>query len=131
MICHTTLLISKMDPIKYISEKPSLTGRLSRWQMLLSDYDIQYVTQKAIKRSVLAEHLIHQPIEDYQPLKFYFPYEDIIVIKDCEIPGPDEGPKPGSRWKLVFDGSSNYSSRGVGVVIMNPKGGYTPLIVWL
>ncbi|KAI5443102.1 hypothetical protein KIW84_011946 [Lathyrus oleraceus] len=38
-----------MDPIKYIFEKPALTGRISRWQMLLSEYDIEYRSQKAIK----------------------------------------------------------------------------------
>ena len=37
MLNYTTWLISKMDPIKYIFEKPALTGRISRWQMLLSD----------------------------------------------------------------------------------------------
>ncbi|XP_050896881.1 uncharacterized protein LOC127103684 [Lathyrus oleraceus] len=131
MICHTTLLISKMDPIKYIFDKPALIGRLSRWQMLLSEYHIQYVTQKAIKGSVLAEYLAHQPVEDYQPLKFDFLDEDIMVIKDCEIPGPDEGPEPGSRWKLAFDGSSNYSGHGVGAVLMNPNGGFTPFITRL
>jgi hypothetical protein len=26
-----------MDPIKYIFEKPALTGRIARWQMLLSE----------------------------------------------------------------------------------------------
>ncbi|XP_050875865.1 uncharacterized protein LOC127079525, partial [Lathyrus oleraceus] len=103
MICHTTLLISKMDPIKYIFEKPALTGRLARWQMLLSEYDIQYVSQKAIKGSVLSDYLANQPVEDYQPLKFDFPDEDIMVVKDCEVPGLDEGPEPGSRWKLMFD----------------------------
>ncbi|XP_050878259.1 uncharacterized protein LOC127082076, partial [Lathyrus oleraceus] len=103
MICHTTLLISKMDPIKYIFEKPALTGRLARWQMLLSEYDIQYVSQKAIKGSVLSDYLANQPVEDYQSLKFDFPDEDIMVVKDCEIPGLDEGPEPGSRWKLMFD----------------------------
>jgi len=55
MLSHTTLLISKMDPIKYIFEKSALTGRIARWQMLLSEYDIQYVTQKAIKGSSLAD----------------------------------------------------------------------------
>jgi hypothetical protein len=35
-----------MDPIKYIFEKPALTGKIARWQMLLSEYDIQYVTQR-------------------------------------------------------------------------------------
>src|ERR1043165_3988919 len=34
MINHTTWLISKMDPIKYVFEKPTLTGRIARWQML-------------------------------------------------------------------------------------------------
>ena len=29
MLNHTTWLISKMDPIKYIFEKPALTGRIS------------------------------------------------------------------------------------------------------
>ena len=57
MLSHTTCLISKMDPIKYIFEKPALTGRLARWQMLLSEYDIVYVTQKAVKVSALAKYL--------------------------------------------------------------------------
>ena len=50
---HTTWLISKMDLIKYIFEKLALTGRISCWQMLLSEYDIEYCTHKAIKVSVL------------------------------------------------------------------------------
>jgi len=57
MLSHTTWLVSKMDPIKYIFEKPALTGRIARWQMLLSEFDIVYVTQKAIKGSALAEYL--------------------------------------------------------------------------
>jgi hypothetical protein len=39
---HTIWLISKMDPIKYIFEKPYLSGRIARWQALLSQYDIIY-----------------------------------------------------------------------------------------
>jgi len=35
MLSHTTCLISKIDPLKYIFEKPDLTGRITRWQMLL------------------------------------------------------------------------------------------------
>ena len=30
-----------------------------------SEYDVKYHTQKAIKGSVLADHLAHQAIEDY------------------------------------------------------------------
>ena len=79
-----------MDPIKYIFEKPALSGRIARWQMLLSEYDIEYHTQKAIKGSILADHLAHQPIEDYQSIKFDFPDEDVMYLKakDCEEPLP-------------------------------------------
>jgi len=49
MINHTTWLISKMDPIKYIFEKPALTGRIARWQMLLSEYDIVYRLRRQSK----------------------------------------------------------------------------------
>ena len=51
MLSHTTRLISKMNPVKYIFEKPALTGRIARWQVLLSEFDIDYVTQKAIKEA--------------------------------------------------------------------------------
>ena len=64
--------------------------------MALTEYDIQHVTQKAIKGSVLSNYLAHQPVEDYQPMKFDFPDEDILFIRECNIPGPEEGPEPGS-----------------------------------
>lgn len=84
-----------MDPIKYIFEKPTLIGRIFRWQMLLSEYVILYVAQKAIMGSVLAYHIAHQLMEDYQPLKFDFLDKDIIVVKDYEITRHEEGPEPG------------------------------------
>ena len=70
MLTHTTLLISKMDPIKYIFEKPALSGRIARWKMILTKYDIQYTTQKEIKGSVLADHLAHQAVDDYHSMNW-------------------------------------------------------------
>uniref|UniRef100_A0A2N9IPC1 Uncharacterized protein n=1 Tax=Fagus sylvatica TaxID=28930 RepID=A0A2N9IPC1_FAGSY len=32
MLYYTTWLVSRMDPIKYIFEKPALTGKIARWQ---------------------------------------------------------------------------------------------------
>ena len=61
---HTTWLISRMDPIKYIFEKPAVTGKIARWQMLLSEYDIVFKAQKAIRGSILADHLACQPLDD-------------------------------------------------------------------
>ena len=31
MLYHTTWLINKLDPIKYLCEAPALFGRLARW----------------------------------------------------------------------------------------------------
>ena len=71
MLTHTTLLISKMDLIIYIFEMPALTGTVAHWQIALTEYGIQHVTQKAIKGSVLSDYLAHQPLEDY--LSFRIP----------------------------------------------------------
>ncbi|MCH79882.1 protein NYNRIN-like, partial [Trifolium medium] len=108
MVCNTTMLIAKMDPIKYIFEKPALTGRIVHWQMLLSEHDIQYVTQKAIKGSVLAEHLAHQPVEDYQPMCFEFPDEDIMALskKIIVLISPRDTYTPFTA-RLLFDCTNN------------------------
>lgn len=70
---------------------------------------------------MLADHLAHQPVEDYHSLKFDFPDEDIMAIKYYYIPDPDEGPKPQERWTLMFDGTSNAMSYGIGAVMASPK----------
>ena len=48
--------------------------------MLLSEYDIEYHTHKAIKSSVLADYLAHQPVDDYQSVKYDFPDEDVMFF---------------------------------------------------
>ena len=80
MLYHTTWFITKLDPIKYIFEKPSLLGRIARWQVLVSECDIVYVSQKAIKGSVIADFLADRAIEDYEPMKFDFPDEELMAI---------------------------------------------------
>src|ERR1051325_8282560 len=127
MLTHTTLLISKMDLITYIFEKPAISGRIARWQIILTEYDIQYTTQKAIKGSVVVDHLAHQAVDDYQSMHSKFPDEDIMLVTDYEEPGPNERPEPGSRWTIIFDGASNALGNGIGAMIISPKGGHTPL----
>ena len=94
--------------------------------MILIEYDIQYTTQKAIKGSVLADHLAHQAVEDYQSMKFDFPDEDIMTLDDSEEIRPSDGPGQGSRWLLFFDGTSNALGNGIGVVLISSEGCHTP-----
>ena len=70
MLYHTTWLIARLDPIKYIFEKPSLFGRIARWQVLLLEFDILYVSQKAIKESAIVDFLAERANEEYEPMSF-------------------------------------------------------------
>ena len=55
MMYHTTWLITRLDPIKYIFEKPLLFGRIARWQVLLSEFDILYVSSKEVQQSTFQQ----------------------------------------------------------------------------
>ncbi|XP_039038461.1 uncharacterized protein LOC120176012 [Hibiscus syriacus] len=63
-----------------LMESTALTGRMTRWQMLLSEFDIVYMNKKAVKRSVIADFLACRALEDYKPMKFDFPNEDLMSI---------------------------------------------------
>ncbi|XP_070014169.1 uncharacterized protein [Nicotiana sylvestris] len=52
-----------MDPLKYIFQKPMATEKLAKWKILLSEFDIIYVTQKAVKGQALADHVAKNPVE--------------------------------------------------------------------
>lgn len=43
MLAHTIKLVAKIDPLKYLLSKAALTGRLAKWVMILSEFDIQYI----------------------------------------------------------------------------------------
>ena len=90
--------------------------------MILTKYDIQYTIQKAIKGSVLADHLAHQAVEDYQSMKFEFPDEDIMTLSNIEEIRPYDGPEQGSQWTLFFDGASNALGNGIDAVLISPEG---------
>jgi len=108
-----------MDPIKYIFEKSALIGRLALWQMLLSEYDIVYVTQKAVKGSALAKYLAQQPIEDYQSMQPDFPNEDILALF-----GEKEGGHHEKAWILLFDGAYNALGHGIRAMLILPENHY-------
>jgi ribonuclease HI len=47
-------------------------------------------------------------------------------MKDCDEPTLDEGPEPGSRWTMVFDGAVNQYGHGIGAVTITPQGTHIP-----
>ena len=126
MLNYTTWLVSKMDPVKYIFGKPTLIRCIARCQVLLSEFDIVYVTQKAIKGSVLADYLAQQAINDYQPMHLEFPYEDIMTLFEEEVENKDR-----DKWIVWFDGASNTLGHGVGAVLVTPDDQCIPFMARL
>ena len=78
MLAHRIILISRVDPLKYLMTKPMLTGRLARWAILLTEFDIVYQPLKAVKGQVLADFLAAHPIPDDSPLACEFPDEEVL-----------------------------------------------------
>ncbi|RDY09300.1 hypothetical protein CR513_06326, partial [Mucuna pruriens] len=98
-----------MDPLKYIFEKLALTGRIARWQMALSKYDIVYT------RSALAEQLAYHPLDEYHPLLNELSEEHIMMAEK------DEQKAELDKWKLWFDGASNLLGNGIRAILTSPK----------
>ena len=84
MLYHTTWLIAKLDLIKFIFEKPSLSERIARWQVLLSEFDILYLSQQAIKGSVIVDFLAERANEEYELMIFHFLNEDLMAVLQIE-----------------------------------------------
>ncbi|XP_016673239.1 uncharacterized protein [Gossypium hirsutum] len=121
MLHYTIFLISKSDPLKYIFKKPSLSGRVARWQVVFSEYDIVYMSQKAIKGSTVVEFLANRAKEEYEPMSFDFPDEDIMSILKYEE----------EIWRVYFDGASKMIGHGIGAVLISSSGQYFPAIAKL
>ena len=46
MLEHTMHLVSRADPLRHILNKMTLSGRLAKWAMFLSQFDIVFVYTK-------------------------------------------------------------------------------------
>ncbi|XXG76829.1 hypothetical protein AAC387_Pa08g1107 [Persea americana] len=119
-LAHQVKLLARMDPLKYIFEKPVTSGRVERWQMLLAEFDITYVTQKSIKGQAIADHLTHLPLPRYEPVRIDFPDESILFADVEEA-------KDDYLWTMYFDGALNQNGKGVGVVLLSLEGVVIPM----
>ena len=119
MIEYSILLVSRLDPLRYLFDRPVLTSRLMRWLVLLTEFDIQYVTQKSVKGSVVADHLASFPVLDDRPIVDDFPNEQFVFVTSI------------TGWRLYFDGATNLSGFGIGILLISPQGDRIPRLVRL
>nr|CAN61210.1 hypothetical protein VITISV_014941 [Vitis vinifera] len=88
---YSVHLISRLDPLRYLFDRPALTGRLMRWLVLLTEFDIQYVSQRSIKGSIVADHLASLPTSEDRPVDDDFPDEEFVAMASL------------SGWCMYFD----------------------------
>ncbi|XP_070005306.1 uncharacterized protein [Nicotiana sylvestris] len=89
------------------------TGKLAEWQILFTEFDIIYVTQKVVKRQALADHLAENPVDgEYKPLKTYFPDDKVSFVVE-DIAQAYDG------WRMSFDGAANFKGVGIEAILVS------------
>ena len=56
-------VVSKIDPLRYLFQVLAVTEKMSRWLVLLTEFDIEYITTKVIKGRVVVEFLALNAVE--------------------------------------------------------------------
>src|SRR2546430_7134398 len=74
LVGQTVHVNSKVNPLRLLMTKiSSLNGWLAKWAILLSQYDMHFLPQKAIKGQAIANFIAETPASGPEKL-----YEDII-----------------------------------------------------
>ncbi|XP_058221013.1 uncharacterized protein LOC131331161 [Rhododendron vialii] len=122
---HEVKLISKADPLKYILSRPILSGKIAKWAVILQQFAIAYVFQKAVNGQALADFLAAHPIPDNSPLAIDLPDEEVMQVEVQKA------------WEMYFDGATRSpngqkqediknNNSGIGVVFVTPNNAIIP-----
>jgi len=123
MLNHTTYVIAKVDPLRYMMNKTSQNMRTSKWIMYLTEFDLQFINQKSIKGQVIADHLVEASLQDDNPLVIELPDEHIFQLDDVDVPIELE-----DEWDMTiyFNGYKCEKGGGAGVIFITPQGTSLP-----
>ena len=80
----------------------------------MTEFDIQYVSQKSIKGSIVVDHLASLLTFEDRPIDDDFPDEDIAVVTSL------------SGWCMYFDGAANHCGYKIGVLLISYHGDHIP-----
>ena len=95
-----TIEVPTEYPMKQILHKPETSGRLIKWAIELSEFDIRYKPRIAIKGQILAYFIMEFTLTE--------PAEATQLMPDLPI------------WRLSVDGAANAQGRGPGLILTSP-----------
>jgi len=93
----TVILMTDL-PIRKVLQKPDVAGRMVRWAVELSEFDVQYEPRGPIKGHVYVVFVVE------------------LSLAATHQEGAD------FKWVLFIDGSSNQQGSGAGVILEGPNG---------
>jgi hypothetical protein len=91
------VVYSKFDVIKQMLSMPILNGRIGKWILALSEFELKFESAKAVKGHIIADF-----ITEHRDLSI-----DLLEI---------------TPWALFFDGSSCGKGGGVGILLISHRG---------
>ena len=97
-----TIEVPTEYPMKQVLHKPEVSGRLMKWAIELSEFDIRYKPKTAIKGQVLADFVMEFTLIELAQTTHE---KDNLLI-----------------WKLSVDGASNAQGSGAGLILTSPEG---------
>ena len=89
-------------PMKQVLHKPETSGRLMKWAIEMSEFNIRYKPKTAIKGQILADLVME--------------FTSAELAKDAQTT-PDL-----PIWKLSVDGAANAQGSGAGLILTSPEG---------
>ncbi|GAU30744.1 hypothetical protein TSUD_145410 [Trifolium subterraneum] len=92
-----TVVVRTDQPIKSLLVRPDMAGRMLKWSLELSEFDIRYESRKALKVQVLG---------------------DFVAEMTC----PPSSTGGANKWTIFVDGASNATGAGAGIILENEEG---------
>ena len=122
LVGQTIQVVSRVNPLHILMTKSgSLNSRLASWVILMSQYDMNLVSQKGVKGQALADFL--QAHQVSKMLRLHMDTPDEVI--EANITSEDE------IWRIFFNSASRTGPTckiiiGVGVIFVSPENHVLP-----
>ena len=96
MLSAECTVICKDDVDRYMLSMPIVSGRIGKWILALSEFDLRYESAKVVKGQIMTDSVTQ-----------HYGVVDALEI----VP-----------WMIFFDGSTCDRGAGIGIVLISPQG---------